>query len=674
MSEISPIGAVGAEVRERAQQEWMEAARRAGIDLTGFDPDAPLDQRILWAIDAKLLIATIYTRYSTKHQNSTADQVRACVQYAAGHGMYVPPELICADEGVKGYKISREGLDRLKAILKSRQAAVLLVYKASRLFRQAWAGYLLIQQEVVEKGLRAVSVSQGIDTADGKSWKLPLQVHGLMDDHLIEAIADHVRDGLIGLFKKGWTTGALPVGYRPIEVPGAPLTKLGRPRTMPQIDPEVAALIRQHFKWIRDGMSLAEGLRRWRAAGGPCAPQSTTGRMTALAYRHMLTNFRYTGRWEFGRKRNQWLSSKDSVIQVSQPDAAVCVTQSEDLRIIDDVLFWEVCRKVRAKETGARPPKAEKTPRIDHLLTDLFGCPDCKHRLYAAGRQSQWMACGRRECPGRVCVKQADAVAAVCEKLAELLADDENMIKQVVDAGQSMDGRGDDEIVAERARLEHRIQNLTRKIEDLTALAGEGSDDDRAEMMAKVRAALVERTAERSALAKLTPQAPPRPVTEDEIRQTVAEFRDLLRHAGTGELGPDAVYKCAAIVRQLVDGRVWVHADRRVGRKRGNVRGVLTPALLYAVGEAVGLPPTAATSTSTTPTVEVWLRKPPRLDGLGPEVRRLYEDERLGFREIGLRFGIGSGNALLSYRRYYEMRGIPVPASRPLTYRPRKAG
>ncbi|MHC4407060.1 MAG: hypothetical protein ACYTG0_46195, partial [Planctomycetota bacterium] len=59
-----------------------------------------------------------------------------------------------------------------------------------------------------------------------------------------------------------------------VKVPGPP-TKRGRPRTAPEVDPEVAARIRQHFQWIRDGMSIREGWRRWLAAGGPCDPRST---------------------------------------------------------------------------------------------------------------------------------------------------------------------------------------------------------------------------------------------------------------------------------------------------------------------------------------------------------------------------------------------------------------
>ena len=46
-------------------------------------------------------------------------------------------------------------------------------------------------------------------------------IGGLMDEILLETIADHVRSGIKSLFVAGYATGALPVGYRPVEVPGA---------------------------------------------------------------------------------------------------------------------------------------------------------------------------------------------------------------------------------------------------------------------------------------------------------------------------------------------------------------------------------------------------------------------------------------------------------------------
>ena len=50
---------------------------------------------------------------------------------------------------------------------------------------------------------------------------------------LIEATSDHVRSGLRGLFARGYTVGAIPVGYRRKEIPEAPLTNRGAATSTP---------------------------------------------------------------------------------------------------------------------------------------------------------------------------------------------------------------------------------------------------------------------------------------------------------------------------------------------------------------------------------------------------------------------------------------------------------
>jgi hypothetical protein len=93
------------------------------------------------------------------------------------------------------------------------------------------------------------------------------------------------------------------------------------------------------------------------------------------------------------------------------------------------------------------------------------------------------------------------------------------------------------------------------------------------------------------------------------------------------------------------------------------VHGRFTPHLLQTVSEASGAGPLPTEGAAAE--VTVWLREPPRLDSIADEVRRLYEDEGLGFRTIAKRLNIGCGNVYQAYLRYYEMRGLPVPPRRP---------
>ncbi len=143
-SNIPSMGAANEKLTRNADKWWSDMAAVQNLDLTGFDPDAAFETRVAWAISKGYEIGTIYSRFSTKLQHSTDDQVRENIQWAAKNRIYVPPELISVDEGVKGKRIQRAGLDRTKAILHERLAKVLLVYKASRLFRQAGKGYQFI--------------------------------------------------------------------------------------------------------------------------------------------------------------------------------------------------------------------------------------------------------------------------------------------------------------------------------------------------------------------------------------------------------------------------------------------------------------------------------------------------------------------------------------------------
>ncbi|WP_430454371.1 recombinase family protein [Rhodopirellula europaea] len=377
---ISSIGSADEALRRSACKWWSEMAAMQKLDLTGFQSHTSLEERTAWAMTNEYDIGTIYSRFSTKLQHSTDDQVRENIQWAAKNRIYVPPEFISVDEGVKGKRTRRAGLDRAKAILSQRLAEVLLVYKASRLFRQAGKGYQFINEEVVEEGLRAVSVSQGIDTNDRKTWKLQLQIHGIMDDMLLDAIADHVRAGLTGLFLNNWTTGAIGIGYRRKEIAHAPLTNRERPRTMPEVDPRAAKLILEHAQLLLDGMPVREGVRRWNAAGGPVDPRATSGKLNYACYRRLFTNPRLIGRWEFGRRRNQFSTKLDNVKQVKQPDDEVTTLQCEELRILSDEMFEALQVKFNSQKTGPRGPRKPKTLKLWDLTTDCFLCESCSTR------------------------------------------------------------------------------------------------------------------------------------------------------------------------------------------------------------------------------------------------------------------------------------------------------
>ena len=60
----------------------------------------------------------------------------------------------------------------------------------------------------------------------------------------------------------------------------------------------------------------------------------------------------------------------------------------------------------------------------------------------------------------------------------------------------------------------------------------------------------------------------------EQVTAILEDFATLLDNAASGKLGEDMVYKAFRVFRRLTGGRIWVHVERRPGRKRTNVRGV----------------------------------------------------------------------------------------------------
>lgn len=681
-ADVDPLSAGGAddELARSAEQWWIEAAKKAGIDMTGFDPAAPLAERIAWAIQAGLDIGAILSRFSSKLQHSTAAQVQHTIEYAGCHKLYVPPEFICVDEAQKGRRVRRDGLDRAKAILKARHAKVLLVFKVSRLLRTGYKSFQFINEEVVEEGLRAISTSQGIDTRDEKTWKALMYLHGMMDEMLLDTIADHCRAGLKGLFEQGFTTGALTVGYERVEVPGAPLTNRKLPRTMPRVSPEVAKLIKQHHEWIRDGMTIKEGWRRWRAAGGAYDPRSINKCMSYQAYRRMLSNPRYVGYWAFGRKRNRWSSKRDYNQQVEQPESEVAIYRCEELRILDDELFHAVQARLAEFKHGPRGPhKQKKQLHLWDLTTEFFYCVHCKVRSYQTGANGKGMQCKRGDlCPCKSAVRREEAVRAICKKLGELIRRDLELLRQIICSSREIDARGDEQVQAEMASLKSKLQALTNKINDLEELSGQGSEDDRRRRKAMILAATSERADSQIELTRLEKSSAggAAAITPEQVTAILEDFATLLDNAASGKLGEDMVYKAFRVFRRLTGGRIWVHVERRPGRKRTNVRGVFSPQLLRAV--AVETQSSGIRDDRPPEEVSVWLREPPLLDALAERVHELIDIQGLSYRDAAKVLQaeghkVNSGNVWYIYRRWYQMHDLPVPKRPYNNGRPRES-
>lgn len=655
ISELPTAGAAGPDLMAKAASIWVTAAQRAGINVDGLSITAPIGARLAWAATQSLAIGAVNSRYSTDMQHSTLDQVRSNLEWAAANQVYVPPELICVDEAIKGRKDDRPGLNRLKLILDWQLCQVLVLFKLSRLFRRAHKSTAFINEHVVDRGMRAVCVTQSIDTSSGKAWRLLVAMHGAMDEELLNAIADHVRAGLVGIFQNGWSTGPLPVGYMPVVVPGAPPTNRGKPRTMPGVEPKTAAMIVEHFSLIADGMPLRQGWLKWRRDGGSCDPRATTKQMSYHAYHRMLSRLDYIGIRKYCRTTSIWRG--DSIQQTALPENEHQYFQSEELRIVSDELFHRVQQRLAENVIGSRI-RARKKHHLWDLVIGYFHCPHCRHRFYMGCNGS--MRCPCPECPTRFQIDRREAVTLVMAKLADVIKDDGDLIDMIVQAYDDVVDMPD-EVEKQLDAKDRQIVQLRRKLEDMEDLLGSGDEDARQRRRQRIRQAEAELSGlelERIQLRRRRDgeHANGQSVTPDRVKKILTDMLELLDMAARGDLGDDMVYRAADVFGLLVGGRIEMFATRRPGRKMWIIDGHFKVDVLKTVEAKLGV---TVGGTIVAPTLVVPLRSAPRVDRIADEVQAMYDNQRLGFRIINTRleakYGgkIGSGNICAAYRRWY---------------------
>jgi hypothetical protein len=277
-------------------------------------------------------------------------------------------------------------------------------------------------------------------------------------------------------------------------------------------------------------------------------------------------------------------------------------------------------------------------------------------------------------------VNRREAVAAECAALADLLRKDTELIDLIVASFATLSDEDRTKLDEKIESLERRSKQLAAKVREIEDLAGDGDEDDRHRRKGQIRAAQAERSSVQLELIELKRHkggGAKEPVTREQVQQQLDQLLQMLDDAVAGNLGPEVLTLAAEVFRALVGGKITVDPKQRPGRDRWLVKASFTPALLRVCRDRLGA--LSAPESEAALPVEIWLKKPPRVDLLADEVQHLYDVEKLGFRRINKRleekYGepIGTGNCCAAYRRYYEVRGLPLPPPRGKAGRPRKA-
>ncbi|MDB5308826.1 MAG: Recombinase [Gemmataceae bacterium] len=548
--------------------------------------------------DQAVALGAAYARYSSRFQDSIVDQFRTIFDDALRKRIFIPIEFVFFDLGVRGAKADRPGLNGLRECLAAKAVRVAFFFSTNRLFRKTYRSLQFVEEQVVERGVRAVFVKSGVDTADGKRWRGLLNMHAMMDEFVVGMSADHIRAAHEGLLEKRLVFGTISFGYagRPLDGPN---TRRGKPRMSLAVDPVAGPWVGRIFRWYSvDRTAIDEIVRRLNTDPTvPLPPKSTNRTWTHDAVRKLLSNTRYRGCWRYGVTETVWLSSKDYARQIARKEPLKEVL-IEDLRLISDDQ-WFAAQVMLAKEAGraaGRKPRDGDTMSRPRVLNGLFVCQAHNRKLYVGGVHGKYMTC--KDCRGlpidqRPLYSQLPRTVALrktCARLADLLRADSELVCRVVAACrryaseiQAPDPTRTGAIEARLAKREQRIKFILRN-------PGE-TDADQAESEVELRRLRKERTEDQTELDALRAAAS-RVVTvpaESDVLQLIDELADVLV-AAANESDAAGSGQVRAVIDLLTGGRIDLVQAGEPKRRRGWLRGRFHCRLLETVSaKAVGV-------------------------------------------------------------------------------------
>ena len=654
----------------RRTREDIRREQRALLERTRREIDA-----ILVEVHAKLprekatAIGAIYARYSSRFQDSIANQVRTVLEAACEQGIFVPRDHVFFDLAVRGWKDRRPGLTALREAIQRKSFQVFLAFTTSRLFRKTYKSLQFVEEELVERGLRGIFVKSNLDTADGENWRMMLQLFSAMDEAVVRMYGAHVQAAHEGLFIRQMVCTSLTLGYTGEEVPGE-LTKRNRPRRKIVVDSEAAKWIEKIYKWyVKESKSLDEIAQDLNDdPKAPAPAKSLTGLWTHTLVRSHLMKPAYRGYWSYGATQTKWSSDKDYACQVLR-DEPLKAAQFESLRIIPDDLWYEA-QQLLAKEkrnSGRKSKDGDRQSR-PRLLRDLFICPEHGRQLVVGGNKGHILICPlcrvikAEKRPLFTHLKRSLALRLTCEKLSELVCANDKLVAQIIatcqheaEAGPKLDPEVLEGLQAQANRLFATIdfnrRNPGDTEEEQCQTAELLKDLRRQQLDVFVQIAKYEAAASRAI-------AVPKP---EEVVAVLNELGNLIATAATAETDTE-MRVARRVIDDLTGGKIELFQMGKRQQGAGWLQGRFTVDVVsIAIAKLSGVQ--LASNDSNRLEVVIDYRVPKLIDEQADEAKRLWDDGLLN-RQIAEQMGCRPRRVSKLIRHWFKSRGQSPPDGR----------
>ena len=311
----------------------------------------------------------IYTRLSKDddpEQDSLQNQARICREFVDGRGDLVVGQ--SSDDNISGMDFSRCGLNALTAAVDAGTLDAVLVKDLSRLGRHRTQTALFIDY-LRERGVRVISVTEGLDTAQEED-DLVIGIRGLMNDYYAKDIGKKIRAGYRQKQREGIVITP-PFGYR-------------KDRNTDEIvvNPEAAETVKLIYSLYLQGCGQKEIARRLNELGRKTPAQLRTeqcGReprathktkdghyiWTYASVKNVLTEEAYTG--VLINHRSETNSCKAKRVEHSE-----WIRHEYFFPVIVEQSIWAQVQQ-RLKDQ-ARPAKGN---RAKHRYAGLLQCREC---------------------------------------------------------------------------------------------------------------------------------------------------------------------------------------------------------------------------------------------------------------------------------------------------------
>jgi site-specific DNA recombinase len=243
-------------------------------------------------------IAALYARVSTHQQEQEAtidSQVAAVVAFAQAQGYSLSKELYFLDEAIRGAKLDRPALDRLRDLVTEGLFQVILCLSPDRLARQ-YAHQWVLLNEFQRAGIQVVFVNQP-PVENNPQSQLFFGIQGLFSEYERAMITERLRRGKLYRVRQGQLVNpVVPYGYRyiPVNEPGGGHW---------EVDPRKAPVVRQIYQWYTqdNNTTIGQIVERLIALGDQAPPRAKRWQYSTV--QAILKQSGYTGKSYYNRTR-----------------------------------------------------------------------------------------------------------------------------------------------------------------------------------------------------------------------------------------------------------------------------------------------------------------------------------------------------------------------------------